>query len=106
MRTNDGLNLHADRKFLSFGSAAARFICGEHPMWEDRGLLSMPLPEDESVSYPRPLETFFEEGRCPDCGSQKFHQWQDGGHDVAIQCDDCESKFGIQEPPFNMIERI
>jgi transcription elongation factor Elf1 len=56
--------------------------------------------------FPRELETFFSHGECPDCGGTKFYQSQDGGHDVLLECSKCGSKFGIQESPFNLIERV
>ena len=56
--------------------------------------------------YPVSLDAFFIDQRCPDCGGDRFRQWQDGGHDVAIECRACGSKFGVQQAPFNLIERI
>jgi DNA-directed RNA polymerase subunit RPC12/RpoP len=55
---------------------------------------------------PKALQSFFQTRRCPDCGCRRFSQWQDGGHDVAIECLECGSKFGIQEAPFEIIGRI
>jgi len=57
-------------------------------------------------SFPKPLESFFETNECPDCGSKDFSGWEDGGHDIALECNKCHSKFGVQLPPFNLIERI
>lgn len=56
--------------------------------------------------YPKKLESFFWHSRCPDCGSKEFSYWEDGGHDVAIECSKCGSKFGVQFAPFYLIERI
>lgn len=56
--------------------------------------------------YPQGLFTFFRTRRCPDCGCRSFTQWQDGGHDICLECHECKSKFGIQEAPFELIERI
>lgn len=58
------------------------------------------------MSDDKDLSTFFDAGDCPDCGHKEFSQWQDGGHDVAIECQNCGARFGVQLPPFNMIERI
>jgi len=53
------------------------------------------------------LASFFENYECPDCGTNdQWHCWEDGGHDIAIECLKCHSSFGVQMPPFNMIERI
>jgi transcription elongation factor Elf1 len=57
------------------------------------------------LTYPRALESFFDTQRCPDCGSSDLLTSQDGGHDELITCDQCGSKFGVQNPPFLMIER-
>jgi hypothetical protein len=57
-------------------------------------------------AYPKPLESFFVDHRCPDCGAKNFMTWQDGGHDFAMECQECKAKFGVQAPPFNLIERI
>lgn len=56
--------------------------------------------------YPRALSFYFVNGRCPDCGCKNWFSWQDGGHDEALHCRVCGATFGIQNPPFNMIERI
>lgn len=56
--------------------------------------------------YPKALDSIFMTRRCPDCGYDKFRMWQDGGHDEAIECRQCYSKFGINHAPFFMIERI
>ena len=52
------------------------------------------------------LTHFFDTGRCPDCNANAWTEWQDGGHDVALECGHCGSKFGVQLPPFNLIERL
>lgn len=51
------------------------------------------------------LDKFFDDGRCPDCGAKEWEEWQDGGHDYSIHCRHCKSNFGIQAPPFYLIER-
>jgi hypothetical protein len=59
-----------------------------------------------ALRYPQPLDSYFKTGRCPDCGCREFATWQDGGHDLCISCLDCSAEFGLQLPPFNLIERI
>jgi hypothetical protein len=63
-------------------------------------------PQKAPSPYPKPLHTFFSEGRCPDCGNGKFWFSQDGGHDTVANCTKCDAYFGIQDAPFEMIERI
>jgi hypothetical protein len=84
-----------------------------------------PLPEDKFGRLPgaeylwrRPgsktiaekqgdLSKFFEtHGLCPDCGEKDWKEFQDGGHDICVTCNQCSASFGIQLPPFNLIERI
>lgn len=55
---------------------------------------------------PKALDSLFETGLCPDCGHNKFHDTQDGGHDRLLECAKCHAKFGVQDPPFCIIERI
>jgi len=43
---------------------------------------------------------------CPDCGETEWYSCEDSGHDLCIECMGCHSRFGVQMPPFNMIERI
>lgn len=60
-----------------------------------------------AAQYPRPLETFFEAGCCPQCGnSTGFFSWQDGGHDVVLECPSCQSVYGVNWPPLSTIEQI
>jgi hypothetical protein len=61
---------------------------------------------DGRVLGPRALDTFFENRECPDCGGDRWNCWEDGGHDIAIECLRCHACFGVQMPPFNLIERI
>ena len=57
--------------------------------------------------YPQPLETFFETAHCPDCGGSDWWELrQDGGHDLLLKCGLCGQKFGIQNPPLSLIERV
>jgi hypothetical protein len=56
--------------------------------------------------YPQPLDSFFVTGLCPQCGNSRFDQRQDGGHDVLLRCVACGARFGVQESPFEMIEKI
>lgn len=61
------------------------------------------------ATYPKPLESFFSvfgARRCPDCGSKDLEYWEDGGHDFAMECQGCKSRFGVNAAPFNTIERI
>jgi hypothetical protein len=44
--------------------------------------------------------------RCPDCGHDRFHGSEDGGHDVVLECANCYARFGVQLPPFNLVERL
>lgn len=57
------------------------------------------------VKRPAPLDQFFKDYRCPDCGSP-VKGYEDSGHDIAIKCTSCGARFGVQLPPFNLIERI
>jgi len=58
-------------------------------------------------AFPKPLESFFTGNHaCPDCGSTDWSSREDGGHDVVFRCDQCGSQFGVQMPPFNLIERV
>jgi len=65
-----------------------------------------PFRKKPAADFPRKLETFFDNRECPDCGGDKWNCWEDGGHDVAIECLSCHACFGVQMPPFNLIERI
>lgn len=61
----------------------------------------------KTLTYPRPLKTFFDPPyRCPNCGCVDFKTWQDGGHEFACQCTNCKKAYGVQGPPFNLIEEI
>lgn len=53
--------------------------------------------------YPKPLPTFFEEIKCPECGKQDWEERQDGGHDSLMVCKSCHSEFGVNWGPFNTI---
>lgn len=64
------------------------------------------LPSVVISGHPLPIDSFFETGLCPDCGHAKFYRAEDGGHDVLLECANCHSKFGVQEAPFNIIERV
>lgn len=55
---------------------------------------------------PKAIESFFKTGLCPDCGHSEFYSSQDGGHDQLLECAQCHSRFGIQDPPFCLIERL
>lgn len=59
-----------------------------------------------SNGRPKHLETFFDNLECPDCGNRTYYSSQDGSHDSVEECTNCHSRFGIQGPPFNMIERL
>jgi hypothetical protein len=53
------------------------------------------------------LSKFFEtHGLCPDCGEKDWKEFQDGGHDICVTCNQCSASFSLQLPPFNLIERI
>ena len=61
------------------------------------------------LKYPRPLETFFDENKCPNCGNSSGWGWcdlHDGPRDTLIQCPDCNSKFSINWLPHPTIEEI
>lgn len=53
------------------------------------------------------LQCFFDtKGACPDCGSRDMCCVEDGGHDALVICNICGHKFGVNFPPFNLIERV
>lgn len=58
------------------------------------------------LTYPRRLESFFATQRCADCGSPNLLTRQDGGHDELVKCSECGAVFGVQNPPFSLIERV
>lgn len=64
-----------------------------------------PFTKSKTVA-PRTLDSFFADGRCPDCGEGRWSETQDGGHDALIECEGCHHRFGVNFVPFNLIERV
>lgn len=43
---------------------------------------------------------------CRNCKSTRLYRYQDGGHDYVEGCRDCGAEYGVQDDPFNLVERI
>jgi hypothetical protein len=65
----------------------------------------MGLRSPKETARPAPLDRFFDDHCCSDCGSA-VDPYEDGGHDVAVQCKVCGARFGVQLSPLNLIERL
>jgi hypothetical protein len=75
--------------------------------WTAPQVVTRAPAEKPTIQVPPDLNKFFEtHGLCPDCGEKDWREFQDGGHDTCITCNHCGASFGIQLPPFNMLERI
>lgn len=64
------------------------------------------LVGEDGSGFPKNMEWFFETGKCPNCGHDKWSERQDGGHDALIECQNCEARYGVQFSPFNLIELV
>jgi hypothetical protein len=64
------------------------------------------IKSHDNVEKKEGLKQFFVDHKCPVCRNDKFTQWQDGGHDICLTCSKCYTSFGIQEAPFEMIEKL
>lgn len=52
------------------------------------------------------LRAFGQDWRCRACGSGEVFVSQDGGHDWCERCVDCGARYGVQGPPFNIVQRL
>jgi hypothetical protein len=78
---------------------------GAEYLWRRPG--SKTIAEKRIDHEMKNLGVFFDKkGVCPDCGEKDWKEFQDGGHDICVTCNQCSASFGIQLPPFNLIERI
>jgi len=45
--------------------------------------------------------------KCSNCNAKGgLYTYQDGGHDYCIGCYNCGARYGIQGPPFDLVERV
>ena len=64
--------------------------------------------ENEMIEYDddrKIRNSFYGEGKCPDCGGRRFLKGPQGGLSVNIKCSRCGSKFNIC-PEAKFIQRI
>lgn len=69
---------------------------------------SLALSAITSLGYVDPALIWKKKGpRCRNCGKgDKLYHRQDGGHDYVEGCDHCGAEYGVQDDPFNLVERI
>ena len=52
------------------------------------------------------LGFFSRKPRCRNCKAVGIWFYEDGGHDWCESCDVCGARYGVQGPPFDLVERL
>ena len=87
-------------EWLYFGTAVVASLAG-------LGLLFKSTHKRKEPDYPRPLDTFFEEGRCPNCGQGAgFFTYAQKDEQDILECPSCQSVYSVSYPPLALIKQV